>query len=82
MSWLSVVAQCRRDALGCSDTSYHNPYLSGFAFNPMLKHGTAYVDTGHDAYEQRYRDRVVRNLTQRAKALGLELVPATITPVT
>jgi len=48
----------------------------------MLKHGTAYVDTGHDAYEQRYRDRVIRNLTQRAKALGLELVPATITPVT
>lgn len=49
----------------------------------MLKHGTVYVDAGQDDYERRYHDRVLRNLTQRAKALGLELVPvAAPQPVT
>ena len=41
----------------------------------MLKQGTAYVDAGQDYYERQYKDRVVRNLQQRAKALGFELVP-------
>ncbi len=41
----------------------------------MLKHGTEYVDAGQDSYEQRYRERVVQNLTRRAKELGLVLVP-------
>jgi transposase len=41
----------------------------------MLRYGTAYVDAGQDYYEQQYKERVVRNMTQRAKALGFELVP-------
>jgi hypothetical protein len=41
----------------------------------MLKHGTAYVDAGQDYYERQYKQRVVRSLEQRAKALGFELVP-------
>ena len=41
----------------------------------MLKHGTAYVDAGQDYYERQYKQRVVRNLTRRAKELGLVLVP-------
>ena len=41
----------------------------------MLKHGTAYTDAGHDYYERQYKARVVRNLEQRAKALGFVLVP-------
>jgi transposase len=43
----------------------------------MLKHGTAYVDAGQDAYERHYRERVIQNLTRRAKELGLVLVPET-----
>ncbi len=39
--------------------------------------GTEYVDRGQDYYEQQYTERVVRSLTQRAKALGFELVPTT-----
>src|ERR671936_2938192 len=35
----------------------------------LLKHGTAYVDAGQDSYEERYRSRVMQNLTRRAKAL-------------
>jgi transposase len=42
----------------------------------MLKHGTEYVDVGQDYYERRHRERVVQNLTRRAKELGLVLVPA------
>jgi transposase len=43
----------------------------------MLKHGTEYVDAGQDYYERHYRERVVQNLTRRAKELGLVLVPET-----
>lgn len=40
-----------------------------------LRYGTEYVDAGQDYYERAYRERVVRNLTRRAKELGLVLVP-------
>jgi transposase len=42
----------------------------------MLKNRTAYVDQGATYYEQQYRDRTIRNLKRRAKALGMELVPS------
>ena len=42
----------------------------------MLKYGTAYVRQGMDEYEQQYRDRMVKNMTRRAKALGYTLVKA------
>ncbi len=41
----------------------------------MLRYGTEYVDAGQEYYERQYKERVVRNLNQRAKALGFELVP-------
>jgi transposase len=41
----------------------------------MIRNGTPYEESGCAAYEQRYRDRVVRNLQQRAKAFGFSLVP-------
>jgi transposase len=41
----------------------------------MLRHGTEYVDAGQDYYEREYQERVVRNLTRRAKELGFVLVP-------
>ena len=42
----------------------------------MLKHGTAYVRQGMDEYEQQFRDRMVQNMTRRAKALGYTLLKA------
>jgi hypothetical protein len=42
----------------------------------MLKHGSEYTDAGQDYYERQYQERVMRNLQQRAKAFGFELVPA------
>ena len=42
----------------------------------MLKHGTASVRRGMEAYEQQSRDRVVKQMTRRAKARGYPLVKA------
>jgi hypothetical protein len=44
----------------------------------LLKHDTEYSDAGQDYYERQYQERVMRNLQQRAKALGFELVPAVV----
>jgi transposase len=43
-------------------------------FYSMLKNQTVYDDPGADAYEQRYRQRVLHNLKQRAAKLGFDLV--------
>jgi transposase len=40
----------------------------------MLRDGTKYVDPGQDYYEQQYRQRVVKNLSRRARDLGYQLV--------
>lgn len=45
-------------------------------FYSLLKNGNEYVEKGMTEYEDRYHDRVVKNLTRRAKELGLSLVPA------
>src|SRR5215470_10584735 len=40
----------------------------------MLRYGTAYVDAGQQAYEHKYRDRVLTNLQRKAKAFGYQFV--------
>ena len=42
----------------------------------MLTKGEEYTDRGQDYFEERYRQRVLHNLTQRAKAIGMQLVPS------
>lgn len=42
----------------------------------MLTHGQEYTDRGQDYFEERYRQRVLHNLAQKAKALGMQLVPS------
>jgi transposase len=41
----------------------------------MLSHGTAYVELGQKAYEQRYKERRIDHLKFQAKSLGFQLVP-------
>jgi len=41
----------------------------------MLTKGEEYTDRGQDYFEERYRQRVLYNLAQRAKAMGMQLVP-------
>jgi transposase len=40
----------------------------------MLTKGEEYTDQGQDYYEERYRERVLRRLSQRAQKLGMKLV--------
>lgn len=49
--------------------------LAVIIFN-MLKYGLEYIETGQDYYEKQYRDRMVNNLSRRAKMLGFNLVEA------
>jgi len=41
----------------------------------MLKNRVPFTDPGADAYQQRYRHRIVRNLKRKAAELGYDLVP-------
>ncbi|MBY0469303.1 MAG: hypothetical protein K2Q07_10035 [Burkholderiaceae bacterium] len=41
----------------------------------MLSKGEEYTDQGQDYYEERYRERVLRALAQRAVKLGMQMVP-------
>ena len=40
----------------------------------MLTKGEEYTDQGQDYYEERYRQRVLRQLSLRAEKLGMKLV--------
>jgi transposase len=42
----------------------------------MLTKGEEYTDAGQDYFEERYRERVLRKLTERAMKLGMHIVPA------
>ena len=42
----------------------------------MLTTGEEYTDNGQDYYEERYRERVLRQLNQRAIKMGMRLVAA------
>ena len=44
-------------------------------FYKVLRYGESYRDPGADYYEERYRQRVLKNLEKRAKQFGLALVP-------
>ena len=41
----------------------------------LLKFGEAYVERGEQAYEQHFKNRVLRNLHKQAAHLGYQLVP-------
>ena len=44
-------------------------------FYHLWKTGNSYIDPGVDAYEQKYRQRTLSYLEQKAQALGFNLVP-------
>ena len=41
----------------------------------MLTKGEEYTDQGQEYYEERYRERVLRALTQRAAKVGMKMIP-------
>jgi len=44
----------------------------------MLKKGVEYIESGAAYYETQYRERIVNNLSKRAKKLGFELIESII----
>lgn len=46
----------------------------------MLTNSHEYTDRGQGYFEERYRQRVLHNLAQRAKAMGMQLTPANRPP--
>ena len=46
----------------------------------MLIRGQAFVEAGQVEYEERYRQRVVQNLTRRAHQLGFQLTLKVTSP--
>ena len=47
-------------------------------FYRMWTTGQAYLDLGKDYYEDRYKERMLRNITKRARELGYDAVPQPI----
>jgi transposase len=43
-------------------------------FYNLLKHGNAYIEKGMEEYENKYKDRVIKNLEKRAQELGFNLI--------
>ncbi|MCA0327064.1 MAG: hypothetical protein LCH89_15910 [Proteobacteria bacterium] len=42
----------------------------------MLTNVQEYAHRAQDYFEERYRQRVLHNLAQKAKAMGMQLVPS------
>ena len=41
----------------------------------MLKFGEVYIEQGANSYEKHYRERIIKNLRRRARALNLDVIP-------
>lgn len=41
----------------------------------MLTKGEDYVDQGQEHYEEKYRQRVIKNLSKHAEKFGFQLIP-------
>jgi len=41
----------------------------------MLTKGEEYVDQGQEHYEEKYRQRVIKNLTKHAEKFDFQLIP-------
>jgi transposase len=41
----------------------------------MLRHGTAYIDAGQEAYEQQFKQRRIQSVIRQARKLGLSVAP-------
>jgi transposase len=75
-SALGAFFRRRKARLGAPNAITATAHKLARLLSTMLKHGTAYVRRGMDEYAQQDRDRVVKHMTRRAKALGYTLVKA------
>lgn len=73
----SLGAFCRRmkSRLGAPKAITATARKIACIFYRLLKYGQAYVEIGLENYEQKYKERLEKNLQKKARALGFELVP-------
>lgn len=68
-----------RSRLGAPKANTAAAHKLARIFYRLWSLGEAYVDSGVDYYEQKYRERVVQKLQKTAKSFGFELVSQTQT---
>src|SRR5499427_5385156 len=73
-SALGAYDRRRRARLGAPQAITATAHKLARLVYSMLRYGTAYVDAGQQAYEHKYRDRVLTNLQRKARVLGYQLV--------
>jgi transposase len=73
-SALGASSRRRRARLGAPKAMTATAHKLARLVYSRRRYGTAYVDAGQQAYEQKYRDRVLTHLQRKAKALGYQLV--------
>lgn len=63
-----------KSRLGAPKATTATAHKLGTIIFEMLKNNLEYDEVGQDYYEKQYRDRMIKNLSFRAKVLGFELV--------
>lgn len=65
-----------KSRLGAPKATTAAAHKTGTLIFEMLNNGIKYHEVGQDYYEKKYHDRMIKNLSFRAKMLGFELVAA------
>jgi len=63
-----------KSRLGAPKATTAAAHKLGIILFDMIKNGIEYNDLGQDYYENKYRERVIKNLSSRAKMLGFSLI--------
>lgn len=75
-SALGAFSRRMRSRLGVEKAIVATAHKLALLIYRLLKFGKDYVDSGQDAYDKQYQERVVRNLARKAKEYGFHLVPS------
>jgi len=79
-SWLGAFCRRLKAKLGCNSATKATAHKLALIYYRMMKTRAAYREIGAAAYEERFRQRQIRNLHRRAQQLGLKLVPEDTVP--
>jgi transposase len=63
-----------KSRLGAPKATTATAHKLGIIIFDMIKHGVEYNEIGQDYYETKYQERLIKNLSFRAKSLGFKLV--------
>jgi transposase len=78
-TWLGAFHRRMKAKLGANSAKKATAHKLALIYYHMLQRRTEYRELGAAEYEQRFRERSIRNLRRRARQLGLDLVEADLT---